>query len=131
MAFAGLDDAAPVLLLPASERQSPLSQREGMIGRMGPHLPPTMNICGRDLRYVLMMLLWDHGGVLTVADLVRLVEGGGFALSGRPSKTVSDALRWEVRKGRVRRAGRSRYAPGRIPRSTIWWIRRHLESIAA
>jgi len=78
---------------------------------------------GRELRYVLTLAIRAAGGPVSVAELVALVEQAGFRLSGRPSKTVSDAVRWEVRKRRVVRAGRARYAPGTMPRSTAWWMR--------
>ena len=62
---------------------------------------------------------------LTISELVARIEAGGFTVSGRASKTVSDALRWEVRRGRVTKVGRGRYARGVMPRSTEWWIRTH------
>jgi hypothetical protein len=39
-------------------------------------------------------------------------------LTSRASKTISDALRWEVKRGRVVRLGQGRYGPGTMPRST-------------
>ena len=61
---------------------------------------------------------------MTVPELVVMVEAFGLSISGRASKTVSDSLRWEVRKGRVVRVERSRYRAGSMPRSTEWWIRK-------
>lgn len=55
---------------------------------------------------------------MTVAELVTELHRWGFTVAGRPSKTVSDTLRWEVRRDRVRRRGRGRYQPGPMPRST-------------
>jgi hypothetical protein len=78
---------------------------------------------GRELRYVLTLAIRDAGRPVSVAELVALVEQAGFRLERRPGKTVSDALRWEVRKRRVVRAGRARYAAGTMPRSTAWWMR--------
>ena len=74
-------------------------------------------IRGLELRYVLTLLLLD-AGVLTVDDLVRLLRASGFAVDGRASKSVSDALRWEIGRGRVVRFGRGRYAAGWMPRQT-------------
>jgi hypothetical protein len=37
-------------------------------------------------------------------------------------KSVSDALRWEMRYGRVRRLARGRYGPGWMPRGTEYRI---------
>lgn len=75
-------------------------------------------IAGLDLRYVLTWLLLDAGRVLSIGELVRLLSASGFAVAGRPSKTVSDALRWEVGRRRVVRRGRGRYGPGTMPRQT-------------
>jgi hypothetical protein len=80
-------------------------------------------VSGRGLRYLLSVVLHDVGRPMTLAELVDAVEAAGLAISGRPGKTVSDALRWEVRRGRVRRWGRGRYGPGTIPRSTLHWLR--------
>lgn len=81
---------------------------------------------GRQFRYLLTLHLVDAGRPLTVAELVRRVEGDGFAVSGRLSKVVSDALRWEVRRGRVVRLGRGEYGVGRIPRSTLHRMRQRI-----
>lgn len=72
---------------------------------------------GTELRYVLTMHLFDHGPA-TVNDLVDALSARGFRTSGRASKSVSDALRWEIGHDRVRRLGRGRYGPGWMPRST-------------
>jgi hypothetical protein len=76
-----------------------------------------------DLRYVLVVRLVDAGRTLTVRDLVNGVLADGFDIDGRPSKTISDALRWEVRRGRVVRRGRGIYAAGRVSRGTVWRMR--------
>ena len=83
-----------------------------------------------ELRYVLSLYLWELGP-LTVSDLVRLLTDEGFAVDGRPSKVISDALRWEIGRARVQRVGRGRYEPGRIPRGTAHRIRRRVEAIRA
>ncbi len=72
---------------------------------------------GTDLRYTLTRILQLHGP-LTVAELVAWLHRWGFTVTGRPSKTVSDTLRWELRCDRVRRRGRGRYQQGAMPRST-------------
>lgn len=95
------------------------------------HDPPWVRtLAGLDLRYVLTLTLLNEGPA-TVRELVRRLDQAGLCVAGRASKTVSDALRWEVRKGRVRRVGRAMYAPGRMPRSTEWWIRRQVAAIHA
>ncbi len=83
-------------------------------------------LSGMDLRHLLTVLLLD-AGQLTTDELVAAVRSSGRDVAGRASKTVSDALRWEVRKGRVVRIRRSTYAPGSMPRSTQWWMRRRVD----
>lgn len=96
-----------------------------------PYVWPTVSpetlarrIEGVELRYVLTDLI--HGperAEWTVAQLVDELDRSGFTLYGRASKAVSDALRWEVGRGRVVRVGRSRYRPGTIPGTTRRRIR--------
>jgi len=87
-------------------------------------MPPAL--AGRELRYLLTVLLHQVGRPLTVTEMIALVERDGLRVAGRPSKTVSDAPRWEIGKGRVVKVGRSTYRRGTMPRSTAWWIRQHL-----
>jgi hypothetical protein len=63
------------------------------------------------------MHLAQHGPA-TVAELIDALRHHGFSVYGRPSKAVSDALRWEIEHGRVRRLARGRYGPAYLPRST-------------
>jgi hypothetical protein len=85
--------------------------------------PPTINadgarvLRGTELRYALVRLL-QLNGRSTVPELIAGLTSWGFAVDGRPSKTVSDALRWERRRGRVMRRGRGLYSAGEMPRST-------------
>ncbi|BBY31865.1 hypothetical protein [Mycolicibacterium sediminis] len=83
---------------------------------------------GIELRYVLTNHLARHGD-RTVAELVVVLEHLGFGVSGRPSKAVSDALRWEVRLGRVYKRGRTIYGPGYLPRATEWRIDRRVAEL--
>lgn len=76
---------------------------------------------GKDLRYALTMYLLQHGPT-TVKELIEAMEWQGFTIGGRASKQVSDALRWERRRGRVRRLARGRYGPGHVPRATEYRI---------
>jgi hypothetical protein len=76
---------------------------------------------GTWLRYVLTHHLSVHGPA-TLAELIDMLHYHGFATTGRPSKAISDALRWEMRRDRVRRRGRGQYIPGAIPRSTEYRI---------
>ncbi len=75
---------------------------------------------GRDLRYVLTSYIQQ--GYRTVSDLARQLAADGYTVWGRVSKVISDALRWEIRNGRVRRLRRGVYTIGKIPRSTGYRI---------
>ncbi|HEY3994912.1 MAG TPA: hypothetical protein VGM40_03020 [Mycobacterium sp.] len=76
---------------------------------------------GIELRYVLAMHLALHGPA-TITELIDALGWHGFCVRGRASKAVSDALRWEVERGRVNRLARGRYGPGYMPRSTEYRI---------
>jgi len=77
---------------------------------------------------MICVCLLDEQRIMTVPEIVVGVEALGLSIPGRSSKTVSDALRWEVRKGRAVRLERSRYRAGSIPRSTEWWIRKQVSA---
>ena len=73
---------------------------------------------GRALRFVLVDELMRRPE-MTVAEMVTVLEvDHGFDLCGRASKVISDALRWETRRGRVARVARGRYRFVRAARST-------------
>ncbi|MEM9566652.1 MAG: hypothetical protein AAGA93_28785, partial [Actinomycetota bacterium] len=80
--------------------------------------PAAEPLRGRGLRYLMVDELRRRPS-MTVAELVAVIDGYGFTLTGRPSKVVSDTLRWEIRAGRVERLARGlyRYRPTR--RSTM------------
>ncbi len=85
---------------------------------------------GIELRYVLTIAL-INGGVMTVADLALELDRRGFTVNGRASKTISDALRWEVQRDRVVRADHGAYGPGYLPRSTEHRIRQRVATLEA
>lgn len=85
---------------------------------------------GIELRYALTMYLLQHGPT-TVKQLVDAMQWQGFAIEGRPSKMVSDALRWERQRGRVCRLGRGLYGPGYVPRGTEYRIHRRVIAMRA
>lgn len=66
---------------------------------------------------MLTMQLAVHGPA-TITELMDALKWHSFSVRGRPSKAISDALRWEIEHGRVRRLGRGRYGPGCMPRGT-------------
>jgi hypothetical protein len=76
-----------------------------------------LQLRGIELRYALTMHLCLHGPA-SIAELVDALAWHGFAVAGRASKSISDALRWEMGYDRVRRLGRGRYGPGYVPRGT-------------
>jgi hypothetical protein len=86
-------------------------------------VPPSLStLPSRAFRYRLTLLLWSAGRPLSVSELVDCLDRLEGTPAGRPGKVVSDALRWEMRRGRVRRVGRGLYSAGQIPRSTRWWM---------
>jgi hypothetical protein len=85
---------------------------------------------GIELRYALTMYLLQHGPT-TVNELVEAMEWQGFHFNGRASKQVSDALRWERRRGRVRRIARGLYGPGCVPRGTEYRIHQRVLALRA
>ena len=85
---------------------------------------------GIELRYLLTMHLFQHGPA-SITELVQALASQGFDVGGRASKSVSDALRWEVGRGRVRRLGRARYGPAWIPRATEYRIHRRVLALRA
>src|SRR4051794_24267329 len=85
---------------------------------------------GIDLRYALTMYLLQHGPT-TVDELVEAMEWQGFAIAGRASKQGSAALRWERRRGRVRRLSRGLYGPGYVPRGTEYRIHQRVMALRA
>lgn len=64
----------------------------------------------------------DIHGPASIFELIEQLDYQGFSIPGRPSKLVSDALRWEMGRGRVRRLRRGVYGPGQMPRSTHHYI---------
>ena len=78
---------------------------------------------GAELRCALTLFLVQHGRK-TVDELIDALDFQGFEIVGRASKAVSDALRWEIAHGRVRRIKRGRYGPLWMPRATEYRIDR-------
>ncbi|MEM7342433.1 MAG: hypothetical protein AAF467_27595 [Actinomycetota bacterium] len=77
---------------------------------------------GRALRFVVVDLIRTHG-TMTVRDMVAALAAEGYPVSGRPSKVVSDALRWEIARGRVVRVARGVYRYRSAPPTTARRIR--------
>jgi hypothetical protein len=85
---------------------------------------------GIELRYALTMHLFDDGPA-TVPALIESLASRGFHIDARQSKSVSDALRWEVRRGRAQRLGRGRYGAGWMPRATECRMRKRVLALRA
>lgn len=85
---------------------------------------------GTELRYTLTRLL-QLRGQSSVTELVAALNNWNFAVAGRPTKTVSDALRWEMQRGRVWRRGWGRYSAAGMPRSTEHRIITRVEKLRA
>lgn len=88
------------------------------------------NLRGIELRYVLTMHLFLHGRA-TITDLVEALAHHGFEVDTPAGKSVSDALRWERRRGRVRRLARGVYGPGQMPRGIEHRIHRRVLALRA
>lgn len=87
-------------------------------------MPSTIDrpeLFGRDLRYLSTHHLFAVGTPQTVEQLVEAVRRIGYGLRGRSAKTVSDALRADLRHRRVVRSERGTYVAGRMPRQTRAW----------
>ncbi|MEQ8718293.1 MAG: hypothetical protein RIE08_11855 [Acidimicrobiales bacterium] len=78
---------------------------------------------GRGLRHVLVVCLADANQPVSLHELAKTVARRGVHLPGAPTKLISDSLRWEIRRGRVRRVRRGIYEFAGAPPSTMRWIR--------
>lgn len=89
-----------------------------------------LEVSGIELRYLLTTYLHDHGPA-TVGELIDALAYHGFSVGGRPSKSVSDALRREMAHGRVNRLRRGRYGPASMPRATEHRIHKRVLALHA
>jgi naphthoate synthase len=105
-----------------------VSNRERPLGTLCNRPGVQRILRGTDLRYALTRLL-QVLGPMTVSDLCAQLADWNFTVEGRPTKAVSDALRWEIGRGRVHRSGRGLYAPGHTPSGTAYRIVRRVESL--
>lgn len=83
-----------------------------------PITDPDQPLRARALRYLLLDELRRRPS-MTVAELATRLADVGFTFTGRPSKVISDSLRWEVRRGRVERLARGVYRYRPTPWSTM------------
>jgi hypothetical protein len=87
-------------------------------------------IRGIELRYALTIYLMDHGRA-SINEMIEDLRARNFSVRGRPSKAISDGLRWEIERGRVNHLGRGRYGPAGMPRSTEYRIRNRVLDLRA
>ena len=92
---------------------------------------PRRRIRGLRLRELLVLILLRHAAPMTVGALVAAVDARGFHIQGRAGKVVSDQLRYELARGRVRRAGRGLYVAGTVTRQARWRMQRRISALCA
>ena len=69
-------------------------------------------VSGLLLRYAAILVMEGVTVPVRVSEIVEAIERLGVRVPERKGKWVSDALRCEQAKGRVRRVGRNRYVGG-------------------
>jgi hypothetical protein len=92
--------------------------------------PTVKKLRGIELRYVLTWHLALHGRA-SIGDLVEALAFHGFEVDDPAGKSISDALRWERRRGRARRLEWGVYGPGRLPRGTEYRIHQRVLALRA
>jgi len=70
-------------------------------GRSRPHGNRSMIVSGSRLRIEVVALLRASARPLALPEIERLLRLGGFVPAGRPSQTISNAMRSAIRHGRV------------------------------
>ena len=81
------------------------------------------SVGSREIRYLAVAQLIETGRPMTPVELAAAIQSRGVTIrAAKPNKAVSDALRWELAKGRVAKPARGVYVAGRMPRSTKSWI---------
>lgn len=86
-------------------------------------------ITGRPLRVLIVDLLVAHRAPRSIRQIVQELDSLHTPFGARPSKAISDALRWEVRRGRVESCGRGVYRFVGAPPTTVSRIRRRARSV--
>ena len=80
-------------------------------------------LSGRRLRYAVALLLHEADRTVTLDELAERLRASGYATNGEPRKAISDALRWELHRGRAVRVRRGHYRSRGLARSTVRWMR--------
>ena len=84
---------------------------------------------GRGLRHHLVAVLAQARRPMRLGELVERVVEEPAQVMGRPSKVISDALRWEIARGRVHKTARGVYAFAAAPRSTLRFIKQRVRQL--
>ena len=80
------------------------------------------------LRHAVLLVLVDAGRVLTVAEIVEELRRRDLAPFRTPaSRAVSDAMRWDIRAGRIERVGWGRYVATRPTAGHVAYARRVID----
>jgi len=88
----------------------------------------SLEVRGTDLRYLLTAYLFDYGPA-TIDELIDALAYHGFRPAGRASRSVSEALRWEIFHGRAVRVRRGHYRPGAMPPATADRIHKRVRAL--
>ncbi|MFP5254791.1 MAG: hypothetical protein ACLGI8_02965 [Acidimicrobiia bacterium] len=83
---------------------------------------PTV-LTGRRLRYAAAVLLHEAQRTMALDELAAALARRGHSTSGDARKAISDALRWELHRGRAVRVRRGSYRSRGLARSTLRWMR--------
>lgn len=78
---------------------------------------------GRWLRYAVAVLLHEARQTVSLDELATRLADAGYGTVGDPRKAISDALRWELHRGRAFRVRRGHYRSRGLARSTLSWMR--------
>lgn len=86
----------------------------------------TVWLVGRHVREGALGVLVGAGRPLSIDEILARLHARGVRVAGDQRKALSDAMRYQARKGRVRRAGRGSYVLVGLPRTSEWRTMRRL-----
>ena len=86
---------------------------------MAPTRRSRNNIIGNRIRSAACVVLFRTRRPMPLGELADAIEALGIPLGPRRTKTLADALRWEIARGRITRSGRGIYRAREIPRTTL------------
>jgi hypothetical protein len=79
-----------------------------------------VEVRGLTLRYAVLLVLDHTRQTMTIAEIVEGLTSMGVRPGGRQPahKVVADAMRWELRRGRLYHMGHGRYRGRKLPPTT-------------